>query len=187
MLVRPTPRTLDRLHGASQAVALAARAACEDVAGFTPELKWPNDLLVGPRKLAGILADAVAAPGGRGIEAVVVGMGLNVAWPPEPTDLATSASSAAGRPVDRDELLEAYLGHLGPRLDQWETAPAALLTEYRGALATLGREVRVELPSGMVEGTAVDLTAAGHLVVEVDGERLDVSAADVVHLRGSVL
>jgi hypothetical protein len=39
----------------------------------------------------------------------------------------------------------------------------------------------------MVEGTAVDLTAAGHLVVEVDGERLDVSAADVVHLRGSVL
>ena len=63
----------------------------------------------------------LAVPG-----AVVVGMGLNVAWPPEPTDLAISASSVAGRPIGRDELLDAYLGHLAGRLQQWEHDPAAL-------------------------------------------------------------
>ena len=111
------------------------------MAGFRPDLKWPNDLLVGSRKLAGVLAEAV--PG-----AVVLGMGLNVAWPPEPTDLAISASSVAGRPVGRDDLLDAYLDHLAGRLQQWEHDPAALHADYRAALATLGRAVRVELAGG---------------------------------------
>jgi BirA family biotin operon repressor/biotin-[acetyl-CoA-carboxylase] ligase len=192
VLVRPTAEALARLHGSSQAVALAARAACRDVAGFEPDLKWPNDLLVGDRKLAGILAEAVTPPGGTTVEAVVVGMGLNVAWPPEPTDLAISATSVAGRPVDRDDVLRSFLGHLTVRFEQWEHEPGQLLTDYRAALATLGRRVRAELPDGAVIGTAVGLSDAGHLIIERDAgeggtDLVEVSAADVVHLRGSVL
>jgi BirA family biotin operon repressor/biotin-[acetyl-CoA-carboxylase] ligase len=179
VLVRPSPAAASRLHGATQAVGLSAQAACIDVAGFRPDLKWPNDLLVGPRKLAGVLAEAV--PG-----AVVLGMGLNVAWPPEPTDLAISASSVAGRPIGRDDLLDAYLGHLAGRLRQWEQDPATLRADYRTALATIGRAVRVELAGATIEGIAVDVAADGQLVVLSDGEQHLVSAADVVHLRGSV-
>jgi BirA family biotin operon repressor/biotin-[acetyl-CoA-carboxylase] ligase len=149
------------------------------VAGFRPDLKWPNDLLVGARKLAGVLSEAL--PG-----AVVMGMGLNVAWPPEPTELAISASSAAGRPVGRDDMLASYLGHLAVRLVQWEDDPDGLHHAYRASLSTLGREVRVELASGTIEGTAVDVAPDGQLVVVSDGKQHLVSAADVVHLRGSV-
>jgi BirA family biotin operon repressor/biotin-[acetyl-CoA-carboxylase] ligase len=113
-------------------------------------------------------------------------MGLNVAWPPEPTDLAISASSVAGRPIGRDDLLDAYLGHLAGRFAQWEHDPAALHADYRAALATLGRAVRVELAGATIEGTAVDVAADGQLVVVSDGQQHLVSAADVVHLRGSV-
>jgi BirA family biotin operon repressor/biotin-[acetyl-CoA-carboxylase] ligase len=147
---------------------------------------------VGERKLAGILAEAVTPPGARTVNAVVVGMGLNVAWPPEASELAISAAAAAGHPVDRDELLRSFLEHLTVRFEQWEHDPERLLDDYRGALATLGRRVRADLPDGAVVGTAVGLTAAGHLIIEPDGTdrpapRVEVSAADVVHVRGSVL
>lgn len=179
VLVRPSAAAARRLHGATQAVGLSAQAACVDVAGFKPDLKWPNDLLVGSRKLAGVLSEAV--PG-----AVVMGMGLNVAWPPEPTELATSASSVAGRPIGRDEMLTCYLEHLAGRLAQWEQQPDALHADYRAALATIGREVRVELASTTIEGLAVDVAPDGQLVVASGGQQHLVSAADVVHLRGSV-
>ncbi len=81
VLLRPVLAT-DELHLCTVAVALAAAAACEHGAGVAAELKWPNDLVVGGRKLAGILAEAVPrGPGGAG-DAVVVGLGLNVRWPP---------------------------------------------------------------------------------------------------------
>jgi BirA family biotin operon repressor/biotin-[acetyl-CoA-carboxylase] ligase len=181
VLMRPGEGAAARLHGATQAVALAGRAACTVVAGFTPVLKWPNDLLVDDRKLAGILAEGVAD--GPRVTAVVVGMGLNVAWPPQPTDLAVSAASCADRPVEREALLEAFLGHLTVRRRQWEHDPDTLRRDYRAALGTLGRRVRVETSTETFEGIAVDIGPRGELVVDRDGERRDVNAADVVHLR----
>ncbi len=179
VLVRPSAAAALRLQSATQAVGLSAQAACVDVAGFRPDIKWPNDLLVGSRKLAGVLSEALAG-------AVVMGMGLNVAWPPEPTELAISASSAAGRPIGRDDVLASYLEHLGVRLVQWEQEPDALHADYRAALATLGLAVRVELASGTIEGIAVDVAPDGQLVVVSGEQQYLVSAADVVHLRSNV-
>ncbi|MGI8686136.1 MAG: biotin--[acetyl-CoA-carboxylase] ligase, partial [Acidimicrobiales bacterium] len=76
---RPDPALpSDRSHLAVAAVSLAARQACWSAAGFTPALKWPNDLVVGDAKLAGVLAEVAG-------DAVVVGLGLNVSlagpWP----------------------------------------------------------------------------------------------------------
>jgi len=182
VLVRPAAATATaRLHGVTQAMALAARQACADVAGFTPVLKWPNDLLVDDRKLAGILAEAVADEGR--VSVVIVGMGLNVGWPEAPTGDAVSAAAVAGRPLDRDALLEAVLGHLESRLVQWEHDPDTLRDDYRAALATIGRQVRVETPSAVLEGVAVDVLPGGELVVDSAGTRHEIGVGDVIHLR----
>lgn len=162
----------DRLHPAVAAVALAARDACVRVAGFRPDLKWPNDLLVGDAKLAGILAEAEGT-------AVVVGLGLNVSaagpWPPG----AVSAEEAAGRPVDTDALLDAVLAGVSDRRGDWP----AVASEYRRDCATLGRTVRVELPDETFTGVAADVDDDGRLLVDVGPCLRTVTAGDVVHLR----
>jgi BirA family biotin operon repressor/biotin-[acetyl-CoA-carboxylase] ligase len=167
------------LHRYTQAVGLAAVDACHSVAAVTPVLKWPNDLLVGDRKLAGVLAESAPSESDR--IAVVVGIGVNVNWPTElPVDLArtmTALNHEAGHDLDRRELLDALLDALDS-LD-W----TALAPRYRAALATLGRRVRVEQPSGSIEGVAVDVTPDGHLVVATSAGDIAVSAGDVMHLR----
>jgi BirA family transcriptional regulator, biotin operon repressor / biotin---[acetyl-CoA-carboxylase] ligase len=197
VLLRP-PLGPDQHHLATAALALAAADAAERVAGVPLALKWPNDLL-GPdgRKVAGVLAEADVT-GAVGLlsppvpPAVVVGIGINVNWPASEDDLppdlvgaAASLRQLAGSPLDREELLEALLEALEPRVDGLAT-PAGrdgLAESLRSRSATLGADVRVELADAQFEGRAVDLTPDGHLVVETAGARRTVVAGDVVHLR----
>ena len=181
VLLRSTAATSSRLHGSIHAVGLAARAACADVAGFTPGLKWPNDLVADDRKLAGVLAEAVMVEGV--VTAVVVGMGLNIEWPPEPTEEAVALRWLAGAPVDHDRLLNGFLEHLANRVAQWQDDPAGLVRDYRAALVTLGRDVRVVLPSGEVVGQATDVTEDGQLVVDTGHDVVTVAVGDVIHVR----
>ena len=152
--------------------------AVREQAGLTAaELKWPNDVLVGGAKLAGILAE-VAAPG-----AVVVGLGLNVTTTRAelPADRpATSLVVEGATTTDRDTVLRAVLRSLATAYDRWHLDADGTREDYRAACGTLGRRVRLELPDGTaVEGTATDVDATGALVV--DGHAW--SAGDVVHLR----
>jgi BirA family biotin operon repressor/biotin-[acetyl-CoA-carboxylase] ligase len=153
-------------HRWTQRVALAAARACEAVAGTRPTLKWPNDLLLGEAKLAGILAQA----GSRGgiVDHVVVGLGLNVEWAPP-----GAARLGRGTPA-------LVLRHL---LDALDRLPAQSFDDYRRALDTLGRQVRVELPGETLLGEAIDVLENGALVVEGPGGRRVVHVGDVVHLR----
>ena len=180
----------DSLHLVTAAVALSAADACRAVAGVEPELKWPNDLLVGGRKLAGVLAEADLAGAGAGGGAVVVaGIGLNVNWPgPLPEELqatATSLDRAAGREVDREALLVELLVGVEGRyagLSQ-ERGRAGLASEYRARCTTIGRVVRVDLADESFTGTACDVTDGGQLLVTTDACLRTVGAGDVVHLR----
>jgi BirA family biotin operon repressor/biotin-[acetyl-CoA-carboxylase] ligase len=187
ILLRPRLDPAD-LHLVTTAVGVAAAAALDEVAGVPVRLKWPNDLVVvtaaGERKLGGILAEAVWS--GEHLDAVVVGLGLNVTWPAELpdelADLAVALNHLTDRPVDRSDLLEALLGRLEPLLV--DLASDDLIEAWRARSATLGRAVRVELASGeVVEGEAVDLTASGHLLVRTEGGTEEVLAGDVFHLR----
>jgi BirA family biotin operon repressor/biotin-[acetyl-CoA-carboxylase] ligase len=188
ILLRP-PLPPDYLYLVSAAVALAAADACRAVAGVQPEVKWPNDLLVEGRKLAGVLAEADL--GGPAGPAVVVGIGLNANWPgelpPELADIATSLDRAGGAPVDRTRLLVELLRGLesryAPLLDGGAPARAGLASEYRRRCATLGRTVRVELADESFTGAATDVTDEGHLLVSTAACLRTVSAGDVVHLR----
>src|SRR4026209_2250453 len=83
----------------------ALGGACE----LQTDIKWPNDILSGERKICGILSEVIETPAGR---AVIVGIGINLtqnAFPPELSDVATSVSEATGRPADREEILAALL------------------------------------------------------------------------------
>ncbi|MDN3357057.1 biotin--[acetyl-CoA-carboxylase] ligase [Actinomadura sp. DC4] len=141
-------------------------------------LKWPNDVLIGERKLVGILAQRAEA-------GVVLGIGLNVSLRPDELPVPTATSLAIeGSPTDRDPLLRAILRELAARHEEFRADRASLRAAYRELCATLGRQVRVELPGDEVlTGTAVDVEEAGRLVVRAaDGDHL-LSAGDVVHVR----
>jgi BirA family transcriptional regulator, biotin operon repressor / biotin---[acetyl-CoA-carboxylase] ligase len=184
VLLRP-PLPIDEVPVVLMAAGLAACDGVEAAAGFRPGLKWPNDLVVEDRKLAGLLTEATggAEPG------VVLGLGINIgatAYPAELHGEATSCEEVASRPVDRGELLVSFLAALESR---YSTVLAggrdATFTAYRSDSATLGRRVRVELTAGRpLEGNASRLADDGRLVVLDDGgaEHL-VSVGDVKHLR----
>jgi BirA family transcriptional regulator, biotin operon repressor / biotin---[acetyl-CoA-carboxylase] ligase len=164
VLLRPLAPAHD-LYPVTAAVALAAADACDQVAGVAPEIKWPNDLLVGERKLAGVLAESdTAAIGGRpGSVAVVVGLGCNVNW--NGPDGATSLCQASGRAVELDALLQAYLAALALRaglLDE-EGGRRSVVDELRRRCTTLGRAVRV------TTGQPVTADASGPGNVELTG------------------
>jgi BirA family biotin operon repressor/biotin-[acetyl-CoA-carboxylase] ligase len=172
------------------ACGLAAADACADAAGLRPRLRWPNDLVSGDRKLGGILAEAVA--GGPVAPAVVLGLGVNLCWPSGVPDelaaVAVAVEDVTGRPVDRWEVLGAFLGRLEERYAALGDAVGRrrLLDAYRRACETLGRAVRATLPGGgAVEGTAVDVDDDGRLVVVSGRTTTVLSAGDVELLRAS--
>ena len=155
--------------------------------GLQAGVKWPNDVLVGDKKVAGILVERLETPDGP---AAVVGVGINVGLTAEelPVPTATSLEIELGRPVDRTDVLVEALNAVREAVDAWELGgdPSGmrLHESYAAACVTVGRDVRVDLPDGTVlEGRAVEIDPAGQLVVESDGRRVAVSAGDVVHVR----
>lgn len=161
-------------HRCTNAVAVAATEACAAL-GVVVRIKWPNDLLVGTDKIAGILAESVSSADDS---AVVVGLGLNIGWPLAREQPGATSLAARGVHVGRDELLDAILA----RVD--ETAPD-LHERYLARCSTVGRRVRITLPDGaVVDGVAHTVDEDGRLVVDtVDGERRTFSVGDVVHAR----
>src|SRR5690349_24183511 len=111
ILLRPTiPQ--DQWPLITFAAALAAADALLEASDLQTDIKWPNDLLSGERKICGILAEAIDTPGGR---AVILGIGINLtqnAFPPELENVATSVAEVGGRPADREEILTALLDAL---------------------------------------------------------------------------
>jgi BirA family biotin operon repressor/biotin-[acetyl-CoA-carboxylase] ligase len=180
VLLRPRV-PVERAHLVTIAAALALADAVEHATGISVTLKWPNDLLVGERKLAGLLAEAEVAAGET--RALVVGAGCNLAqrtFPPAIAELATSCAIESGAAPDRDLVLDAFLAGLGARLEDLD----AVVGEHRDRLATLGRHVRVDLDGHTVEGVATEVDADGRLVVTPErGSPIVVAAGDVVHLR----
>jgi BirA family biotin operon repressor/biotin-[acetyl-CoA-carboxylase] ligase len=154
------------------ATGLAAAEACEATAGVAVDVKWPNDLQIDGRKLAGLLPES-AVIGGR-LGHVIVGMGLNVNQtfePPDPLhETATSLTQATGRAFDRAALLAAIMG----RLNTWygRLADDALTEAWRGRCVTLGRRVRVEARGDVAEGVAEDLDATGALLLRDDAGQI---------------
>ncbi|QYH20159.1 biotin--[acetyl-CoA-carboxylase] ligase [Corynebacterium aquatimens] len=147
------------------------------VTDIVPEarLKWPNDVQIRGKKIAGILS-------GLAMPKVVVGIGINVVMREEdlPTDTST-ALNLEGIDVDFDDFTIDILTAMGRRLQQWQTGDPQLLADYRAVCSTIGQPVRIELHDGVVTGAVDDVNDAGEVII--DGTAYAVG--DVFHLRPS--
>jgi BirA family transcriptional regulator, biotin operon repressor / biotin---[acetyl-CoA-carboxylase] ligase len=186
VLLRPAAVPAARLGTVGMVAGLALMHVAKE-AGVTATLKWPNDLLVEDAKCAGVLSEA-------GDGAVVVGVGLNVhplTAPAGPGGLpATSLAEQGATTTDRGVLAASWLSAFAELETLWRRAGgdverSGVLTGYREACGTLGRQVRAELPDGTARtGVASDVDADGRLVIRHDDGMVDsLSAGDVVHLR----
>ena len=167
----------------TRAVGIAAADAVRMLTGLNARLKWPNDVLVDGRKLAGVLAQS------NGDEAIVVGIGLNVGWAPEGAARAVGTTPHAvlvALLAELDTLLAGHTRTVDHRAADPSAADQSLMTRYRQLLDTLGRVVQVELPAGEVRGRAIDVEREGAVVIVDEcaiSHRIEVG--DVVHLRAT--
>ncbi len=171
---------------------VAVASAVRGQAAVQASLKWPNDVLSGEAKLAGILAEQAG-------DAVVVGFGINVGQlaeelpggPARPSGAPATSLAVLGARTDRQALLVAVLGCFEDWYLRWSAGPrpgdpevSGLRAEYLRECSTLGRQVRVELPGGrVIAGLASDIDRWGQLVVQTAAGPVPVSAGDVVHVR----
>ncbi len=165
----------------SMAASVAVVRGIRQVCGLSPTLKWPNDVLLGDRKVSGILVET-AVQNGEVLHAVV-GIGINVNSHPEGDAFeglrATSLADALGSLVSREELLQAVLVELGfiyLSLNGWAEAK----DEWQLALETLGRHVRVQWGEQVDEGTAEGVDSEGNLLLQrADGTIITLTAGEV--------
>jgi BirA family transcriptional regulator, biotin operon repressor / biotin---[acetyl-CoA-carboxylase] ligase len=167
--------------------ALAVGDALREAAGVQTDIKWPNDLLSGERKICGILAEAIDTPLGR---AVILGIGINLtenAFPPELANVATSVSQATRRALDREQILAAVWAALMfwyVRLDD----PKEIVDAWssRSSYAT-GKLVQVSNGDDVWRGTTSGVEPDGALRLRTsNGEIKLVRAGDVHSIRPSL-
>jgi BirA family transcriptional regulator, biotin operon repressor / biotin---[acetyl-CoA-carboxylase] ligase len=188
VLVRPYDVPVQRWPWIALLSGLAVAAALNTAAGVSATLKWPNDVIIGERKVAGILVERVET--GPYPPAAVIGIGLNVSMTAAelPVETATSLVLERARTTDRSVLARAILRTLEGLLGDWQRSggdpEGGLLAAYAGACSTIGRNVSVALPGGAeVAGRAVGVDASGRLAVSTATGRQLFGAGDVVHLR----
>lgn len=177
VLLRPDGVPAQRWSWLPLLVGVAAVAAVNDIAAVDATLKWPNDVLLDGRKLAGILVERVDVPAGP---AAVAGIGMNITAAP------AGAASLAPSGVTPDGVLDALLARLAERYRAWLADPAGLelAAAYRAACETIGRDVRAELPgSEPLTGRAIAVDGDGRLVIDTAAGAVAVGAGDIVHLR----
>jgi len=165
-IVLRLPLPPDSLPVLTLALGLAAAEAIARATDLTPDLRWPNDVMLGDKKTAGILVQLVDS-------VAIAGIGVNVnhtAFPPEIAAEATSLRLASGRPQSREDLLIGLLtaidsfcrmlveGGRGPVLDLFA----------RHSSYVRGKRVRVAQPGGVVEGATAGLDPAGFLILRAD-------------------
>jgi len=172
---RPAERAVSLL---TLAAGVSLAEAIDAATGLRVDIKWPNDLLVGRRKLGGVLAEAVATHGGSpSVESVVLGYGLNVGvavYPPHLRQRATSVEAELGREVDRAALCAETLATLARRYDDLlDGRFDAILDGWRArAPGHVGARVWWTTPRGTESGITSGLDSMGALLVRV-GDRIE--------------
>ncbi len=178
LVLRPS---LERLRSLSMVASLAVAQAVETTTRLSPRIKWPNDLLVAGRKLAGVLIDTELS--GQMPKYSLVGVGLNVNLDvqaiPEIASIATSLRQELGHEVSREEVLAAFLNRFEALYVESERG-TAVYEAWRSHLETLGRHVRVTSGDQVEEGLAEDVDAEGNLILRrPDQSRVTVVAGEV--------
>jgi BirA family biotin operon repressor/biotin-[acetyl-CoA-carboxylase] ligase len=169
---------------------IAVLRTIEAVSGLHPTLKWPNDVLIQDRKIAGVLCESSGLGSSRAVVVVGIGLNLNTECGNFPADLresATSMRSEAGRTFDRIEVLGMLLNQLDARYEALaDPCFIEIREEYGRLCSTLGRDICVTLSSHeAIRGVAEAITEDGALAVleKQSGRTFVVRAGDVTHVR----
>ena len=181
LLSEPSPKPL-----APQLSFVAALALHDALCDCTPRLgplfkvKWPNDLLLGPDKLAGILIEGESGP----VFAVVIGFGVNCTNHPRDTVFPANNLSLAGALVTPEALFAALSAAMLRRLAQWQSGAgfATIRADWLARAAGLGEDIRVRLPERELRGRFHGLDEGGRLQVEQPSGLATVTAGEVFEL-----
>jgi BirA family biotin operon repressor/biotin-[acetyl-CoA-carboxylase] ligase len=182
VLLRPDIEP-SRASGLTLASAAGACTKLRELTGLDIWVKWPNDLYIGSKKVAGILSEALTEAGG--LESVVVGLGINVnveaeQVPDELVDIMTSFQIEAGRVFDRLRLLTAVRDVVVEYTDRYvEDGYSSFIEELKGYDRTDGRDVSVSKNGGWVDAVSRGISDEGGLIVEIDGATEVVQAGEV--------
>lgn len=143
---------------------------------FGATIKWPNDILIGNKKVSGLIAEIVG-------DGVVVGIGINVGMKQSelPVETATSLLIEGAEKINRDHILISFLQSFHKHFQNWDQGNDEIQAYYSDLSSTLGQNVRIEYPGGETQtGQVTGFSRLGALIL--DGH-IHVQAADVVHLR----
>lgn len=176
LLLYPSPEKLPYL---TMLAGLAAIEAIELIAPLKADLKWPNDVQVNGKKIAGILVESGFA---RNRAFAVIGVGINVntnmSLCTDIADIATSLSDESGGAVDTLNVLRCLIEEIESLYSAFD--PCAVHARWRGRLITLGQQVKATSGNTVIDGLAVDVTVDGALIIrQSDGTESTVVAGDV--------
>jgi len=155
---------------------IAGVSVAQILSQFNAQVKWPNDILINNKKVAGLITEVIG-------DGVVIGIGINVAMQPSelPVPTATSIFIEGGQSLTRNQLLPDLLKIFETNFMNWDCGSDEIKATYSQMSATIGRKVRVEYPDGQIESAiATTISARGELVLDTGAH---VQAADIVHLR----
>lgn len=182
MLLQPVPEFL-RWGWLSLLTGMAVASALTEIAPDPSlvQLKWPNDVLIGGRKVCGILSERVEHPTGA---RAVVGVGLNLELRAEDLPVPTATSlSLEGFSVDRDHIVAGFLRHMERYYSLWQES-GSLAQEYRDRCSSVGAELTITVaPDVVVQGRGHGVDEFGRLQVSTDAGLQTFAVGDVVHAR----
>ena len=188
VILRPNCRPQELMH-LTCAVAVAMCDAVESACGFRPGIKWTNDLVVGSKKLGGILTELSLNAKTGLVDYAVVGIGINCRQQSEDFDesirnMACSARMVAGRDMDRNLLAAKMVRSLAEMDAKLLSDRAQMLERYRADCITLGREISILRGDEVSHGTALSIDDEGGLIVRLESGEIRTVNSGEVSIRG---
>ena len=187
-LIRPNCAPTALMH-LTCAVAVAMCDAVENAFGFRPGIKWTNDLVVGSKKLGGILTELGLDPKTGMVDHAILGIGINCGQIETDFDesirsMATSVRMVTGREASRERLIAGMVKALEAMDKALLTSPAAILERYRADCITLGQDVSILRGDEVRHARALDIDAEGGLIVRYDSGETGTVTSGEVSVRG---
>lgn len=186
MVLRPRCPAADLLH-LTCAAAVATADGIQAATGLRPQIKWTNDLVVGQKKLGGILTELSLNSTGS-VDFAVIGIGINCSqeaedFPEDIRSIATSLALATGKTIDRASVIAQILVAL-QKMSKNLQDPATAIFRYRADCITIGKEISLVRGDEILHGKALDVDENGALVVQFSNEQVTAVNSGEVSVRG---
>jgi BirA family biotin operon repressor/biotin-[acetyl-CoA-carboxylase] ligase len=182
LILKPS---LDKVHQLIMITSLAVVRTIKKVADIEADIKWPNDVLIGGKKVCGILIENEVQH--DKIRFAIIGIGINIDLDPlatpEISSIATSLSSESGKEITKDKAVIALLSEI-EQLYLESQAGAPIHQEWKRHMGTLGKHIRVKAGESIEQGKAETVTEGGNLILRrADGSTAEIVVGDVTLMR----